>query len=79
MVQVTVLFHIFPHLRIFFGLAKTERPPKPLLGCQNWVTKCLSAWGTLATSGAGVVCKLHIYVKSKKTRFFLYWKEDLES
>ena len=42
--QVTVFSYVFPS-NVFFGLTKTETAaktapqlPKPLLGCQNWVT-----------------------------------------
>ena len=40
MVQVTVLFHTFTPLMIFFvGLTKTETAAKPFFWCQNWITK----------------------------------------
>ena len=37
MIQVTVLFHTDEFILVF-GPSKTERAPKPLIGCQNWVT-----------------------------------------
>ena len=45
MVQATVLFHTFPPLDDFFG--------QPKLGYKGGRALQLSAWGTLATSGAG--------------------------
>ena len=65
MVQVTVLFHTFPPLMIsFVGLARTETAAKtaprvPKLAYVGERALQLSAWGTLATSGAGVVFHLH--------------------
>ena len=38
-IQVTILLQTFPPLMIFLVSQKRKRPPKPLLGCQNWVTK----------------------------------------
>ena len=64
MVQITVLFHTFPPLMIFYvGLTKMETAAKtaprvPKLGFKGGLAPQLSAWGTLTMSGAGVVCHM---------------------
>ena len=61
-VQVTVLFHTDLFL---FGLSKTEAgaktaPRVPKLGYYDGRVPKLSSRVTLATSGAGVVCHMHL-------------------
>ena len=53
MIQVTVLFHTFPRMTA----AKTT-PRVPKLGYKGGRAPQHSARGTLATSGAGVVCHI---------------------